>query len=221
MKQIVDQLEFDEKGLVPAIVQDRKSLEVLTLAYMNRTSLERTLETGETWFWSRSRGELWHKGETSGHTQSVVELRADCDSDALLVLVDPRGPACHTGAQTCFHNEIERAAVDFEENDVGRNGRLGATLANLFTVVATRRREMPEGSYTAYLFEKGLDKILKKVGEESAETIVAAKNDDASALAAEMSDLLYHLVVLMVEKGITPSQISGELTRRRVPKEAG
>ncbi len=211
MKMNVEKIRFDESGLIPVIVQDAKTREVLTLAYMNAESLRRTLDSGETWFWSRSRSELWHKGETSGHTQRVVSIQVDCDRDALAVLVEPAGPACHTGERTCFHHGIEGAdSID----TAGEHRPLGETLEQLYAVVQARRREMPEGSYTTYLFEKGLDKILKKVGEESAETIIAAKNDDAGELAAEMSDLLYHLVVLLVERGLTLADIGRELERR-------
>jgi phosphoribosyl-ATP pyrophosphohydrolase/phosphoribosyl-AMP cyclohydrolase len=197
-----DDLKFDGKGLIPAIVQDASTREVLTLAYMNRESLERTIETRETWFWSRSRNELWHKGETSGNTQQVVDLVADCDNDAIVVLVKPAGPACHTGARSCFDlpNQVED---------------LGGLLAGLYALVESRERERPEGSYTTYLFDQGIDKILKKVGEESAETIVAAKNDDAKPLVAEVSDLIYHLVVLLVARGVTLEQIREELAQRR------
>jgi phosphoribosyl-AMP cyclohydrolase / phosphoribosyl-ATP pyrophosphohydrolase len=195
----VDDLKFDERGLIPAIVQDARTREVLTLAYMNRESLTRTLETHETWFWSRSRNELWHKGETSGNTQRVVDLVADCDSDAIVVLVEPAGPACHTGARSCF---------DLEEN-------LGGLLTQLYELIETRERDRPDGSYTTYLFEQGIDKILKKVGEESAETIIAAKNDDTAPLVAEVSDLIYHLLVLLVARGVSLDQIREELSRRR------
>ncbi len=195
----VDDVKFDERGVIPAIVQDAGTREVLTLAYMNRESLARTLETHETWFWSRSRNELWHKGETSGNTQRVVDLVPDCDSDAIVVLVEPAGPACHTGARSCF---------DLQES-------LGGVLTQLYDLIETRERERPDGSYTTYLFEKGLDKILKKVGEESAETIIAAKNDDAAPFVAEVSDLIYHLLVLLVARGVTLDQIREELARRR------
>ena len=197
-------VRYDERGLVPAIVQDARTREVLTLAYMNEESLRRTLEEGETWFWSRSRSELWHKGATSGNTQRVVEVRADCDSDALVVLVEPRGPACHTGARSCFGSD----AGETEAN-------LGVVLGEVYRVVSERRREMPEGSYTTYLFEKGLNKILKKVGEESAETIIAAKDGDGEALKAETADLLYHLVVMLVERGLTLEDVGRELAHRR------
>jgi len=198
-----EDVRFDERGLVAAVVQDARTREVLTLAYMNEESLRRTLEQGETWFWSRSRSELWHKGATSGNTQRVVDVRLDCDSDALVVLVEPRGPACHTGAASCFGGPAAPAAG------------FGDVLEELYGVIAARRREMPAGSYTTYLFEKGLNKILKKVGEESAETIIAAKDGDAAALAAETADLVYHLLVLLVERGLTLEDLGAELARRR------
>ncbi|MDT7778224.1 MAG: phosphoribosyl-AMP cyclohydrolase / phosphoribosyl-ATP pyrophosphohydrolase [Acidobacteriota bacterium] len=223
MKLKVEDVRFDERGLVAAVVQDARTREVLTLAYMNEESLRRTLEEGETWFWSRSRSELWHKGATSGHTQRVVELRLDCDSDALVVLVEPKGPACHTGAVSCFRRDAEMPEAEMPEaeaaresgSSVARGPSIGDVLEELFGVVAERRREMPEGSYTTYLFEKGLNKILKKVGEESAETIIAAKDGDLGALTAETADLVYHLIVLLVERGLTLEDLSGELARRR------
>jgi len=216
-----EEVRFDERGLVPAVVQDARTREVLTLAYMNEESLRRTLAEGETWFWSRSRSELWHKGATSGNTQRVVSVRLDCDSDAVVVLVEPRGPACHTGATTCFHREAE----GFESGDAravegaGHSDEdIGSVLGDLYNVVEGRRREMPEDSYTTYLFEKGLNKILKKVGEESAETIIAAKDGDLCALTSETADLVYHLLVLMVERGMTLEDLSRELARRRKGK---
>ena len=194
-------VKFDERGLIPAIVQDANTREVLTLAYMNRESLEKTIETRETWFWSRSRNELWHKGETSGNTQQVIDLVADCDGDAIVVLVKPAGPACHTGARSCF--------------DLKEQVDLGVLLAQLYTLIETRKRDRPEGSYTTYLFDHGLDKILKKVGEESAETIIAAKNEDAKPLVAEVSDLIYHLLVLLVARGVSLEDVRDELGQRR------
>lgn len=227
MKFALGDVRFDERGLVPAVVQDARTREVLTLAYMNAESLGRTLDSGETWFWSRSRAALWHKGETSGHTQRVREVRLDCDGDALVALVEPAGPACHTGARACFHNSIEGAPSEVETVErVAREGvargaeggaaasTLGAVVEGLYAVVESRRREMPEGSYTTYLFREGLDKILKKVGEESAETIIAAKNAEAAPLAAEVSDLLYHLLVLLVARGVTLNEVRDELARR-------
>lgn len=202
-----DEIHFDERGLIPAIVQDAATREVLTLAYMNRESLARTLETKETWFWSRSRNELWHKGETSGNTQDVINVALDCDRDAIVVLVKPAGPACHTGAVSCFETGTQRQA-------------LGSLLDQLYELIQIRERERPAGSYTTYLFEEGLDKILKKVGEESAETIIAAKNDDDARLTAEMADLLYHLLVLLVARGVSLDNIARELASRRKGQSA-
>lgn len=197
-----DEIRFDERGLIPAIVQDAATREVLTLAYMNRESLERTLETKQTWFWSRSRNELWHKGATSGNTQEVVSLALDCDGDAIIVLVNPAGPACHTGAVSCF--DVGAQSDDF-----------GPLLDQLYELIQSRERERPAGSYTTYLFEEGLDKILKKLGEESAETIIAAKNDDDEQLTAEISDLVYHLLVLLVARGVSLAHVAAVLSRRR------
>jgi len=213
MKVPIEQIKFDERGLVPVVVQDFNTRQVLTVAYMNAESLSRTVETKETWFFSRSRASLWHKGETSGHTQRVTDILVDCDSDALTILVEPNGPACHTGKQTCFHNELKEA--ELSEETAGRASDPGAVLSELYALIETRKRERPAGSYTTYLFDQGLDKILKKVGEESSETIIAAKNKDASLLAGEVSDLLYHLLVLMVERGVTLEQVCAELRRRR------
>jgi phosphoribosyl-AMP cyclohydrolase / phosphoribosyl-ATP pyrophosphohydrolase len=228
MKVSLSEIKFDERGLAPAVVRDARTGEVLMLAYMNAESLQRTLAEGETWFWSRSRAELWHKGATSGHTQRVVDMRVDCDADALLVSVEPRGPACHTGARTCFHQTLADAPDDEAQEqtrvvNVDANApldgqsmsELGAQLQELYAVIAQRRQERPAGSYTTYLFDQGLDKILKKLGEESAETIIAAKNEDSGALVAEASDLLYHLLVLCVERGVTLAEISAELALRR------
>jgi phosphoribosyl-ATP pyrophosphohydrolase/phosphoribosyl-AMP cyclohydrolase len=212
----VEDLKFDVQGLIPAVVQDARTREVLTLAYMNEESLRRTLEEGETWFWSRSRSELWHKGETSGNTQRVRRVIADCDRDALTILVEPRGPACHTGARSCFHHGIEdgkRAEAD-KPVDEAESRNLGALLERLYALIESRRVERPEGSYTTYLFNEGLDKILKKVGEEAAETIIAAKNDEPSKLVAEVSDLIYHLLVLMAERGLALEDVAKELAGR-------
>jgi phosphoribosyl-AMP cyclohydrolase / phosphoribosyl-ATP pyrophosphohydrolase len=198
----INDVRFDEHGLVPAIVQDAHSREVLTLAYMNQESLEKTLATGETWFWSRSRQSLWHKGETSGNTQRIVDMSLDCDGDAIVVRVIPSGPACHTGSRSCF-GEVESG------EDLGR------LLEQLYVLIEARERERPEKSYTSYLFNEGLDKILKKVGEESAETIIAAKNSHKAPLVAEVSDLIYHLLVLLVARGVTLEEIQTELNRRK------
>ena len=199
-------MKFDEQGLVPAIIQDADSGDVLTLAFMNEDSLRRTIDTGETWLWSRSRNELWHKGATSGNTQSVVSIAVDCDEDAVLVSVRPRGPACHKGEASCFHTEIKPAT----DAVVG----IGKQLEKLYQVIESRKGERPEGSYTSYLFDEGLDKILKKLGEETAETIVAAKNADHQKLVGEVADLIYHLWVLLVERGVGLSEVSSELARR-------
>jgi phosphoribosyl-ATP pyrophosphohydrolase/phosphoribosyl-AMP cyclohydrolase len=211
MSSAIDDIKFDERGLIPAIVQDSQTGEVLTLAYMNAESLRRTLSERETWFWSRSRKELWHKGATSGNTQRVVDVRPDCDGDAVVVLVEPQGPACHTGATSCFYNSV----IDESSDDrLTGSHTLGATLQTLYGVIEDRRRNLPEGSYTSYLFEQGLDKILKKVGEESAETIIAAKNGDSGSLINEVSDLIYHLLVLLVEQGVDLGAIEKELGAR-------
>lgn len=220
MKIPIADIKFDERGLVPAIVQNADTLEVLTLAYMNRESLERTLAEHETWFWSRSRASLWHKGETSGNTQRVVEVSLDCDHDALRVLVVPKGPACHSGAQSCFHSDLQSASQDGDADGDGDEGKqadrvdLGQILSRLYALIESRNRERPEGSYTTYLFDQGLDKILKKVGEECAETIIAAKNEDHYALVKEASDLLYHLLILFVDRGLTLEDVRDELLRR-------
>jgi len=224
----IEDLKFDQQGLIPAIVQDANTREVLTLAYMNAESISRTLATKETWFWSRSRNVLWHKGETSGNTQRVIDLFLDCDQDALVVLVEPAGPACHTGERTCFHNAIESESHGPRSKDQTPTGErqkkrvaaqnipeLGALLDQLYGLIETRKRERPAGSYTTYLFNEGLDKILKKLGEESAETIIAAKNEQREPLIAETSDLLYHLLVLLVERGVTLAEIREELSQRQ------
>lgn len=200
-------VKFDEKGLVPAIIQDAATKEVLTLAYMNEESLAKTLETGETWFYSRSRQELWHKGATSGNIQSVVSINYDCDQDALLVQVNPNGPACHTGAVSCFSEKV------FESNEPNF-----AIMSTLEKVIQSREKERPEGAYTTYLFEKGVDKILKKVGEEAAEVIIAAKNRNPEELRWEAADLLYHLQVLLVEQGLPLKVVLNTLEERHNKK---
>ncbi|MGY3714815.1 bifunctional phosphoribosyl-AMP cyclohydrolase/phosphoribosyl-ATP diphosphatase HisIE [Sutcliffiella cohnii] len=202
---MIENIKWDSAGLVPAIVQDAQSKEVLTLAYMNEESLQKTLETKETWFWSRSREELWHKGATSGNTQKVVELKLDCDRDAIVVLVEPAGPACHTGETTCF-NEV----VVANEKPPGSL----AILRELENTIKERQQEMPEGAYTTYLFEKGIDKILKKVGEEAAEVIIAAKNRDREELTWETADLLYHTLVLIREQNVSLNEVLAVLQER-------
>lgn len=207
-------LKWDEQGLIPAIVQDDESREVLMLAYMNEASLQKTLQTKETWFWSRSRQELWHKGATSGHTQQVTSLRYDCDADALLVLVKPQGPACHKGETTCFHEVIAGETPD----STSEKATEPHILSKLEQIIAERDVERPEGAYTTYLFEQGIDKILKKVGEESAEVIIAAKNNDHEELRNEASDLLYHLLVLLREVKLPLSGVLQILEQRHQPK---
>ena len=215
----IHELKFDEDGLIPAIVQDVNTREVLTLAYMNAESLRLTLETKETWFWSRSRNSLWHKGETSGNTQRLSDLFLDCDQDAIVLFVEPAGPACHTGAQTCFHNRMAAGESLEVQSSIGPGSRepqnLGDLLDKLYSVIESRLREKPAGSYTTYLLNEGLDKILKKIGEEAAETIIAAKNDNLQPLVAEASDLIFHLLVLLVERGVTLEAIREELAQRR------
>lgn len=201
----IEKLKFDERGLIPAIVVDEVSKKVLTLAYMNRESLEISMEKGLTCFWSRSRGELWLKGETSGNYQHIVSITADCDYDALVVTVEPDGPACHTGTFSCFENPVWQA-----------DGKQDFSLGSLMEMLKERKEKMPEGSYTTYLFEKGVDKILKKVGEESTEVIIAGKADDKAETIYEIADLAYHVMVLMVEMGIDVSDIHRELASRHV-----
>ncbi|CAM3902979.1 bifunctional phosphoribosyl-AMP cyclohydrolase/phosphoribosyl-ATP diphosphatase HisIE [Mesobacillus zeae] len=210
-----EDIKFDAQGLVPAVVQDAATLEVLTVAYMSKESLTKSLETGETWFYSRSRQELWHKGATSGNTQRIVEMRSDCDFDALVVLVDAAGPACHTGAGSCFSGTIYAAEAG---NDAGGGLQI---LQQLEKVIAERERDRPEGAYTTYLFEKGLDKILKKVGEEAAEVIIAAKNRDGEELKWEAADLLYHLLVLLKEQDVSLKEVLGVLADRHAGADAG
>lgn len=201
----IENLKFDEKGLIPAIVVDAVSKEVLTLAYMNKQSLQITMEKKLTCFYSRSRNKLWLKGETSGNYQHVVSITADCDNDALVVLVEPDGPACHTGETSCFFNPVF-------ENDELKEFSLNA----LMKLIEGRKINKTEGSYTTYLFEKGLDKILKKVGEECTEVIIAAKANDKKETIYEIADLCYHTLVLMIEQGISLEDIHKELSSRHV-----
>ena len=201
----IEELKFDEQGLIPAIVVDAITKKVLTLAYMNKESLEITMEKGLTCFYSRSRKELWLKGETSGNYQHVVSITADCDKDALVVVVEKDGPACHLGDDSCFNYGV------FESEDLHEFSYEG-----LIDLIKGRKIEKKEGSYTTYLFEKGLDKILKKVGEESTEVIVAAKNQDKKETIYEIADLAYHVMVLMIEMGISLEDIHRELASRHV-----
>jgi phosphoribosyl-AMP cyclohydrolase / phosphoribosyl-ATP pyrophosphohydrolase len=200
-----DGVRYDEDGLVPVIAQDTTTGEVLMLAYANREAVKQTTKTGEAHYYSRSRGELWHKGETSGNTQRVVEVLLDCDGDALLYKVDPRGPACHTGERSCFFTML---AGDEDENSPD----LGRTLARLAETIARRRHEMPEGSYTAKLLERGTGHISQKVGEEAVEVVVAAL--EGERLAEEMADLLYHLLVLLEERGVGVEEVAKVLDER-------
>lgn len=200
----IDELKFDEKGLIPAIVTDAKSKKVLTLAYMNRESLEISMKEMKTCFWSRSRQELWRKGETSGNWQHIVSITADCDRDALVVMVNKEGPACHLGNDSCF--EFPVLGEKKEEFSV----------KGLYEMLQGRKAEMPENSYTTYLFEKGLDKILKKVGEESTEVIIAGKAEDKAETVYEIADLAYHVMVLMVELGISVDDVLDELASRHI-----
>lgn len=201
----MNSLKFDEKGLIPAIVVDAVSKKVLTLAYMNKESLKISLEKKKTCFWSRSRNELWLKGETSGNFQNIVSITADCDNDALVVMVEPEGPACHTGSFSCFENTL------WENEELHEFSYDG-----LIKLIEGRKTEKKEGSYTTYLFEKGLDKILKKVGEESTEVIIAAKAEDKKETIYEIADLAYHVMVLMIQMGITLEDIHRELASRHV-----
>ena len=200
----IDELKFDEKGLIPAVVVDAVTKKVLTVAYMNRESLEITMNEGRTCFWSRSRQELWRKGATSGNVQEVVSITADCDKDALTVVVNKKGPACHLGTDSCFNYPVYE----------GENAEF--SLEALMKVIEGRKTERKEGSYTTYLFDKGIDKILKKVGEECTEVIIAGKADDKAETIYEISDLVYHVMVLMIEMGISLDDIRNELASRHV-----
>lgn len=202
----IQNIQFDEKGLIPAIAQDSGSSAVLMLAYMNEEALKRTLETGYMHYYSRSRKCLWKKGETSGHVQKVVSLSYDCDGDAILAQVEQTGPACHTGSYSCFFNKmLENESAHFGPEILGQ----------LFGVIQDRKVNPQEGSYTNFLFDKGMDKILKKVGEEAAEVIIAAKNPDKGELRYEAADLVYHLLVLFAEKGLGLTELFDELESRR------
>ena len=201
----IDELKFDEKGLIPAVVVDSITKKVLTVAYMNKESLQISMEKGLTCFWSRSRQELWLKGETSGNYQHIVSITADCDGDALVVVVDKDGPACHKGTDSCFNTPV------WESEE-----RQEFSLQGLYEMLVGRNQTRPEGSYTTYLFEKGIDKILKKVGEECTEVIIAGKADDKAETIYELADLAYHAMVLMVQMGITVEDVHKELASRHV-----
>ncbi len=201
----IDELKFDSQGLIPAIVVDYATKKVLTLAYMNKESLEITLEEGKTCFWSRSRQKLWRKGETSGNYQHVKSITADCDRDALVIKVKKDGPACHKGTDSCFTKTVYK-----------QDGYQDFSIEALVELLKSRKENPPAGSYTSYLFEKGIDKILKKVGEESTEVIIAAKADDKKETIYEVADLAYHVLVMMVEMGISVEDIMNELSSRHV-----
>lgn len=203
----IEKLKFDSQGLIPAVIQEKGSGKVLMAAYMNRDSLDKTMETGQTWFYSRSRQKLWHKGATSGNHQDVISIKYDCDHDCLLIKVEQKGSACHTGSKSCFFNnlaESDRTSADF-----------GEVLADLFDIIQNRKLERPEGSYTSYLFNEGQDKILKKLGEETAETIIASKNRNRDEIVYEMADLWYHSLVLLADHEIDLEDIIGELEKRK------
>ena len=201
----INELKFDAQGLIPAVVVDAASKKVLTLAYMNRESLDISMKEGRTCFWSRSRQELWRKGETSGNVQHIVDITADCDRDALVVTVSKEGPACHLGTDSCFNDRV------FQGDQPAP-----FSVEGLYALLQGRKETLPEGSYTTYLFQKGLDKILKKVGEESTEVIIAGKANDKPETVYEIADLMYHVMVLMVEMGISVEDITAELASRHV-----
>ena len=201
----INELKFDERGLIPAVIVDELTHKVLTVAYMNRESLEISMQRGLTCFWSRSRQELWLKGETSGNYQHIVSITADCDKDALVVVVKKDGPACHTGTDSCFTNTLWQSEELSE-----------FTLEGLYALLEGRKKDRPEGSYTTYLFDKGIDKILKKVGEECTEVIIAGKADDKAETVYEIADLAYHVMVLMTQMGITVEDIHRELASRHI-----
>lgn len=202
----IDQLKFNHHGLIPAIVVDTSTKKVLTLAYMNRESLAISMEEGRTCFWSRSRQELWRKGETSGNVQHIVDITADCDRDALVITVNKEGPACHQGTDSCFNDQVY----------VSEDQPHPFSVEGLYALLQGRKEQLPEGSYTTYLFQKGLDKILKKVGEESTEVIIAGKAEDKAETIYEIADLMYHVMVLMVEMGISVEDVMKELASRHV-----
>ena len=209
MKRIED-LQWDERGLIPAVIQDADTGEVLTLAYVNRESLLKTRDLGETVFYSRSRKQLWHKGESSGNFQKVVGVSVDCDRDALVIRVRPEGPACHTGARSCFFEGVE----DFPQ---GGESNLGEVLGDLERLISSRKERLPEGSYTTKLFEGGAKRIFQKVGEEAVETMIAGVSGDRAEMIRETSDLLYHLLVALRELNISLGEVAGELSSRRRP----
>ncbi len=201
----LSKLKYSENGLIPTIIQDVYTNDVLMMAYMNEESLQKTIDTKKTWFYSRSRKKLWNKGETSGNFQEVKSIKYDCDADTLLIKVKPMGPSCHTGKNSCFYTSILELSDDTSNNTI---------LNELYNIIQHRKENPQEGSYTNYLFNSGIDKILKKVGEENAETIIAAKNNSKEELIYETSDLFYHLLVLLVNQGVTLQDIHTELEKR-------
>ncbi|MFD0957932.1 bifunctional phosphoribosyl-AMP cyclohydrolase/phosphoribosyl-ATP diphosphatase HisIE [Paenibacillus chungangensis] len=209
-----EEIKWNADGLVPAIVQDAVSKEVLMLAYMNKESLQKSIETGYTWFWSRSRGELWNKGATSGNRQQIETMAYDCDADTLLLRVRQQGPACHTGRYSCFYQGVELASGEAHEEVQPLSDERFGIIGDLERIIAARHAERPDGAYTTYLFDKGVDKILKKVGEEAAEVIIAAKNGDNEELRDEAGDLLFHLMVLLRERGLPLDEVMAVLKKR-------
>lgn len=209
-----DEIQFGRDGLVPAVAQDAASGQVLMLAYMDREALARTLETGETWYWSRSRQDYWHKGETSGHVQRVRAVWADCDRDALLIEVEQEGPACHQGVRSCFHNPLT-AAAPADPPALGGREDLGALLTELEAVIESRRQSSPEESYVRRLLDRAPDAVCKKVGEEATEVVLASKNEDLDNLVWEVADLWFHTLVLLHHHGLSSLEVAGELRRRR------
>ncbi len=230
MGNMLEELKFDEKGLIPVVTQDARTDEVLMVAYMNREALQKTLDTGRVHYWSRSRQSLWLKGETSGHFQLVRSISMDCDGDTLLIKAEQKGAACHTGHHSCFYRKIDVAVTGKEEKESdspggstaapegkgkAASGELERVLHDVYHVVLDRKMNPKEGSYTNYLFEKGVDKILKKIGEETAEVIIAAKSPSKDDVRYEIADLFYHIMVLMVEKGMSLDEVYEELKGRR------
>jgi len=225
----LDSVRWDAQGLAPVIIADAASGDVLTLAYANREALERTVATGSTWLWSRSRAELWNKGATSGNTQAVLEVRLDCDGDALLYRVVPNGPACHTGATSCFNVTLSLAkggdtallpgVLRQAQHDTGGGNAFAGAVIELADTIAERKRTAPADSYTAKLFAGGVDRIGKKIGEEAVEVVIAAKNADPAELVWETADLLYHTLVLLAERGVSLDAIGAELSRRAQPTD--
>ncbi|MEX2414633.1 MAG: bifunctional phosphoribosyl-AMP cyclohydrolase/phosphoribosyl-ATP diphosphatase HisIE [Paenibacillaceae bacterium] len=219
IEQLATAIRWDDNGLVSTIIQDVSTKDVLMLAYMNRDSLQQSINSGQTWFWSRSRNELWNKGATSGHTQTISWLRYDCDADALLIGVEQTGAACHTGNSSCFYRQADLTTGGPSSVVDEAAANPAWILSTLEATIAQRDELRPEGAYTTYLFEKGIDKILKKVGEETAEVIIAAKNRDTDELRYESSDLIFHLMVLWRESGLSLEAVLGELSSRHLKKK--